>query len=227
LTQVAVSAISALQLEEENIVNRAVLIVVALAAFTRPAAADPTWEIDPAHTRIEFSVRHMMISNVHGEFGKFSGSVVGDEKSPTTAVVKATVQADSIDTREPKRDTHLKSADFFDVEHNPTIIFNSKKIEAAGAGHWKVTGDLTLHGVTRDVVLDVEGPTAVVKDPMGNTRAGAHATTRINRKDFGMTWSKSLDGGGLMVGDDVDITIDVEGVKRPETVSRVGSGSES
>jgi polyisoprenoid-binding protein YceI len=150
---------------------------------------------------------------VRGSFRTFTGKAVGDPASPGAAGIEATIDAASIDTANEKRDGHLKTADFLDVEKFPKIAFKSKKIEPAGAGKAKVTGDLTLHGVTKEVVLDVEGPTPVIKDPMGNTKAGAHATTKINRKDFGIVWNKTMDGGGLMVGDEIDITIDVEAVK--------------
>jgi polyisoprenoid-binding protein YceI len=183
-------------------------------ASAATAASAATWAIDPAHTNVQFSVRHMMLSNVTGEFGKVTGTVAGDQTAPATAVIEATIDATSINTREPKRDEHLKSPDFLDVAQHPTITFKSKKIEPAGAGSFKVTGDLTLHGVTKEAVLDVSDVTAPIKDPMGKTRAGAHATTKINRKDFGINWSKALDGGGVMVGDDVAITIDVEATQQ-------------
>lgn len=173
-----------------------------------------TWTIDPAHTNVQFSVRHMMLSNVTGEFGKVSGTIQGDEAAAASAVIEATIDAGSINTREPKRDEHLKSPDFLDVAKYPTITFKSKKIEPAGAGSFKVTGDLTLHGVTKEVVLDASDVTPPIKDPMGKTRAGAHATTKINRKDFGINWSKAMDNGGVMVGDDVAITIDVEAIQQ-------------
>jgi polyisoprenoid-binding protein YceI len=185
------------------------LLIVSAVALSAPALA-ATWQIDPAHSNVSFSVRHMMVSNVRGEFSKVSGTIEGDEKTPAQAVINATIDAASIDTREEKRDTHLKSADFLDVATYPTITFKSKKIEPSGTGQFKVTGDLTLHGVTKEVVLDVSDVTAPIKDPMGKTRAGAHAATRINRKDFGINWSKTMDGGGLMVGDDVNISVDVE-----------------
>jgi polyisoprenoid-binding protein YceI len=143
-----------------------------------------------------------------------SGTVDGDPKAPTSAKIEATIDASSLDTHQEKRDEHLKSPDFFDVAKYPTITFRSTKIEPAGEEQWKMTGDLTLHGVTKPVVLDVEGPTAVVKDPQGSMRAGARATGKLNRKDFGINWSKTLDGGGLVVGDEVAITIEVEGVKK-------------
>ena len=185
------------------------LLIAAAVALSAPALA-ATWQIDPAHSNVSFSVRHMMVSNVRGEFTKVSGSVEGDEKAPTQAVINATMDASSINTREEKRDTHLKSADFLDVAKYPTITFKSKRIEPSGTGQFKVTGDLTLHGVTREVVLDVSDVTPPIKDPMGKTRAGAHATTKVDRKDFGINWSKTMDGGGLLVGNDVDISFDVE-----------------
>src|SRR5262245_33135030 len=188
--------------------SRRLLVATALAIATPGLAA--TWQIDPAHTSVQFSVRHMMVSNVRGEFAKVSGTVDGDQQAAQKAVIAATIDAASIDTREEKRDTHLKSADFLDVAKYPTITFKSKTIEPAGSGQFKVTGDLTLHGVTKEVVLDVSDVTAPIKDPMGKTRAGAHATTKIDRKDFGINWSKALDGGGLMVGDEVAISVDVE-----------------
>src|SRR5262245_47081122 len=173
------------------------LCIASAAPVATSAAA---WTIDPAHTNVQFSVRHMMLSNVSGEFGKGSGTIQGEQTAPATAVIEASIDATSINTREPKRDEHLKSPDFLDVAQYPTITFKSRKIDAAGAGGFKVTGDLTLHGVT--------------KDPMGKTRAGAHATTKINRKDYGINWSKAMDNGGLMVGDDVAITIDVEATQQ-------------
>ena len=185
------------------------LLIASAVALSAPALA-ATWQIDPAHSNVSFSVRHMMVSNVRGEFTKVSGTVDGDEKTPTQAVINATIDASSINTREAKRDEHLKSADFLDVAKYPTITFKSKRIEPSGTGQFKVTGDLTLHGVTREVVLDVSDVTPPIKDPMGKTRAGAHASTKIDRKDFGINWSKTMDGGGLLVGNDVDITIDVE-----------------
>ena len=185
------------------------LLIASVVALSAPALA-ATWQIDPAHSNVSFSVRHMMVSNVRGEFTKVSGTVDGDEKTPTQAVINATIDASSINTREAKRDDHLKSADFLDVAKYPTVTFKSKRIEPSGTGQFKVTGDLTLHGVTREVVLDVSDVTPPIKDPMGKTRAGAHASTKIDRKDFGINWSKAMDGGGLLVGNDVDISIDVE-----------------
>jgi polyisoprenoid-binding protein YceI len=189
---------------------------LALVLAVPALASAATWEADPVHSSLGFAVRHLMISTVRGEFHTFTATATGDPADPTKAVVEATIDVGSIDTRNDKRDAHLKSADFFDVEKFPTMTFKSKKIEKAGDGKARVTGDLTLHGVTKEVVLDVEGPTPTIKDPMGNTKVGAHATAKINRKDFGIVWNKSMDGGGLMVGDDVDVTIDIEAVKKSD-----------
>lgn len=189
-------------------------LVLALALATSVAAA--TWEVDPAHSSVQFAVRHLMISSVRGELHVFEAKASGDPAAPASATIEATIKAASLDTRNEQRDKHLKSPDFLDVDKFPLITFKSTKIETAGAGKAKVTGDLTLHGVTKEVVLDVEGPTPVIKDPWGNTKAGAHATVRINRKDFGITWNKALDGGGVMVGDEVEITIDVEAAKKSD-----------
>jgi polyisoprenoid-binding protein YceI len=193
----------------------AAVAVLAALAWVAPAvtrAAD-TYEIDPAHTSVQFSVRHMMISNVRGEFTKVAGKAVGDAADPAATVVEATIDAASVDTRNQKRDDHLRSPDFLDVAEFPTITFTSRKVEKAGDG-WKLTGDLTLHGVTKLVVLDVTDVTAPMKDPWGNTRIGAQATMTINRRDFGIVFNKALDGGGVLVGDEVAITIDVEVVKK-------------
>jgi polyisoprenoid-binding protein YceI len=173
-----------------------------------------TWQIDPAHTNVEFSVRHMMISNVKGQFQKTSGTVDVNGKDPTSAKIDATIDATSINTRVDKRDAHLKSPAFLDVDKFPTISFKSTRVEADGPGKWKVTGDLTLHGVTKPVVLEVEGTGAPINDPMGNTRAGASATAKIKRSDFGLIWNQALEGGGVMVGDEVAISIDVEAIKK-------------
>jgi len=189
--------------------------LVLLAALAAPALAQTTstWEIDPAHSSIQFGVRHLMISTVKGKFPKFTATAVADEKEPTRAVVEASIDTASIDTGEAKRDEHLRSPDFFDVAKYPTITFKSTKVEPAGDHRYKLHGDLTMHGVTKPVVLDVEA-TAPVKGMRGETRAGARATTKVNRKDFGINWSKTMDGGGVVVGDDVDVTIEVEGVKK-------------
>jgi len=189
------------------------LTLVLLAALAAPAFAQSTWEIDPAHSNVQFGVRHMMISTVHGKLPKLTATATGDEKDPAQAGVQASIDVASIDTGDEKRDAHLKSPDFFDAEKFPTITFKSTKVEAAGDRRYKLHGDLTMHGVTKPVVLDVEA-TPEVKGMRGETRAGARATTKINRKDFGISWSKSMDGGGVVVGDEVEVTIDVEAVKK-------------
>jgi polyisoprenoid-binding protein YceI len=187
--------------------------LAAIVAIAAAARAD-TWNIDPAHTNVEFSVRHMMISNVKGQFEKLSGTVTSNGTDPNSVHMDVVIQADSINTRIDKRDAHLKSPAFLDVEKFPTITFKSTKIEPAGDGKWKLTGDLTLHGVTKPVVLDVVGPTPPIQDPFGKTRAGASATTKINRKDFGIIWNQPMEAGGVLVGDDVAISIEVEAVKQ-------------
>lgn len=191
---------------------RLILTAAVLAAPTGALAS--TWQIDPAHTSAQFAVRHLMVSTVRGQMGKVSGVVTLDDTDLTKSSVEASIDVNGIDTREPKRDDHLRSADFLDVAKYPTITFKSTKVEKVADDHYKVTGDLTLRGVTKSVVLDVTGSPKPLQDPMGNVKVGGSATTRINRQDFGVSWSKSLDGGGVVVGDDVDITIDVELVKK-------------
>ncbi|MFO0575808.1 MAG: YceI family protein [Polyangia bacterium] len=190
------------------------LSLVGLLTAGRAHAA--AWEIDPSHSGAQFSVRHLMVSNVRGEFGKVTGTIEYNDKDPSKSRVEATIDVSSINTREPKRDEHLKGADFFDVAKFPTITFKSKRVAQAGAGKLKVTGDLSIHGVTREVVLDVEGPAAETKDPWGNIRTGAQATTKINRKDFGLGWNKLLESGGVAVGEEVSITIDVEMTRKQD-----------
>ncbi len=168
-----------------------------------------TYTIDPAHSAAEFKVRHLMVSNVRGHFSKVTGTVVFDASAPQNSKVEAHIDATTIHTREEQRDAHLKSADFLDVAKFPEIAFVSKKV-AGGKGEWKVTGDLTIHGVTKEVTLDVEGPAPEAKDPWGNVKSGFSATTKINRKDFGLVYNVALETGGLMVGDEVSITLDVE-----------------
>jgi len=191
-----------------------VVVAIAFALIAPVLAHADTWQIDPMHTSVEFTVRHMMISNVKGTFEKTSGTVTVDGSDPTTAKIDATIEASSINTRVERRDADLKSPDFLDVAKYPTITFKSTKVEAAGEGKWKVTGDLTLHGVTKPVVLEVEGTGTPIKDPFGNTRAGSSATTKINRKDFGVAYNKVLEAGGVVVGDEVSISIDVEAIKK-------------
>jgi polyisoprenoid-binding protein YceI len=188
-------------------------LAVALALLPGLALAQTsTWTIDPSHTHSSFTVRHLVISNVRGEFGKTTGTIKLDEKDPTKSSVEATIDASTINTREEKRDAHLKSPDFFDVAKHPTITFKSTKVEKKGEGKLAVTGDLTIRGVTKAVVLDVVGPTPEIKDPMGSARRGFAASTEIDRKDFGLTWSKTVEAGPV-VGDKVKIEIEAEVVK--------------
>ncbi len=172
-----------------------------------------TWNIDSVHTVAEFKVKHMMISNVKGQFTAVQGVLTLDENDFTKSSIEASIDAASINTREADRDAHLMSADFFDVEKFPTLTFKSTHISRTGEVELAVAGDLTIHGVTRNVVFNVEGPTAPAKDPWGNTRMGLSGTTKINRKDYGLTWNAALETGGILVGDEVTITLDVEFVK--------------
>ena len=172
------------------------------------------WQIDPAHSAAHFGVRHLMITNVRGEFTKVSGHAVLDPSDPTKSTVEVTIDAASLDTREPQRDEHLRSADFFDVAKYPTITFRSKEITAVGKEHYKVTGDFTIHGVTREVTFDVEGPTSPVK--AYGIRTGISTTAKINRKDFGLVWNGLTETGGVMVGDDVSLNFEAELVQQSE-----------
>jgi polyisoprenoid-binding protein YceI len=173
------------------------------------------WEFDPAHTGVHFKVRHLMISSVRGEFEKVFGKIVYDEADVTKSTADITIDAASVNTRVAKRDEDLRGPNFLDVMKYPTIVFKSKRVEKTGNGTLKMTGDLTIRGVTKEVVLTVDGPTPAIKDPGGNFRVGGQATTKINRKDFGLVWNKTLETGGVVVGDEVEITIDVEIYKKP------------
>jgi polyisoprenoid-binding protein YceI len=187
---------------------------VAALVFSLPVAVSAgTWNFDPAHTGVHFKVRHLMVANVRGEFEKVSGKIVYDEEDISRSSAEITIDAASINTRVAKRDDDLKSADFLDVANHPHLVFRSKKVEKAGAGKLRMTGDLTIRGVTREVVLEIEGPTAGIKDPQGNTRVGGSASTEINRSDFGLTWNKGIETGGVVVGNEVEITIDIEIVR--------------
>src|SRR5271157_5137584 len=185
--------------------SRLLLIITAAIAFTTSAFAQATtWKIDPNHSAAQFSVRHMGISTVRGALTKVSGTVTYDAADLSKTTLEATIDASSADTRVEMRDNDLRSPNFFDVAKYPSLTFKSKRVEAAGTGKLKITGDLTIHGVTKEVVLDVDDPSVPVQDPKGNSHMGASASTKINRKDFG------VNGASSMVGDDVPITIDVE-----------------
>lgn len=194
--------------------KRIIATITSIITLALPALAlAASWNIDPDHSNIGFKVRHLMVSNVKGSFEKVSGTVDINDKDITKSKVEVTIDTASINTNVQKRDEHLRSADFFDVTKFPTMTFVSKKVAKAGKDKLKVTGDLTLHGVTKEVVLDVEGPAKEIKDPWGNQRRGASATTKINRKDFGLVWNKALETGGVAVGEEVLITLEVELIK--------------
>lgn len=189
------------------------LIVITLALRAASAVAQTsTWQIDPNHSSAQFAVRHMVVSTVRGTFNKLSGSAQYDPVHPAASSIEATIDVASVDTRVDARDKDLRSPNFFDVEKYPAISFKSKKVEPAGAGKLKITGDLTMHGVTKEVVLDVDGPTPPINDGRGQ-RVGASATTKVNRRDFGLQYNRAVEATPV-VGDEVTITVDIELVKR-------------
>jgi polyisoprenoid-binding protein YceI len=189
------------------------LVLILLAPMTVSAA---TWDINPDHSSIQFQVRYMGVVNVKGSFDKFQGTVKLDEKNPAKSSVHISIESASINTGVEKRDAHLRTDDFFDCPKHPTITFKSTKVISAGKGKLKVIGELAMLGATREVVLEVDGPTPEIKDPWGNFRRGATARTALNRKDFGMTWNKVLDTGGIMIADQVTIIMEVELLKQQD-----------
>ncbi len=195
----------------------ALLLGVAAAAADAPA----TFNVDPAHSTVSFKIRHF-VTKVEGQFKEFSGTITGDQKNPAGASVEFVIKAASIDTRTDKRDAHLRSADFFDVEKYPEITFKSTKIVSKGGDKYDVTGSFTMHGVTKEITLPVTF-NGFAKDPWGNTRAGFSLATTLNRKDYGILWNKALDEGGFMLGDDVDITIEIEAVKKADAPAAPGA----
>jgi polyisoprenoid-binding protein YceI len=178
-----------------------------------PQSSTTTWKIDPAHSVAEFKVKHMMISNVKGTFTRLAGTLLHDESNHANSGVDVSIEAASIHTNDEQRDAHLRSADFLDVEKFPTLTFKSKDIKVVRDGELAVEGDLTIHGVTRKVSFAVEGPTPPSKDPWGNTRIAISATAKINRKDFGLGWNAALETGGILVGEEVTITLETQFVK--------------
>ena len=184
-----------------------------MSTLTTPQTATTTWKIDPVHSVAEFKVKHLMISNVKGQFTAVSGTLLFDENDLTKSQIEASIDAASINTRDAQRDEHLRSADFLDVERFPNLTFKSTRINQTADGELSVEGNLTLHGTTRAVVFNVEGPTVPVKDPWGNTRVGIVATTKISRKEFGLIWNSQLEAGGVLIGDEVTIPLEVEFVK--------------
>jgi polyisoprenoid-binding protein YceI len=194
--------------------KRILASLATIFALSLPAFASATvWNIDADHSNVGFKVRHLMVSNVKGSFEKFSGTVDVNDKDISKSKVNVSIDTASINTNVKKRDEHLRSADFFDVAKFPTMTFTSKKVVSAGTGKLKVTGDLTLHGVTKEVVLDVEGPAVESKDPWGNVRSGVVASTKINRKDFGLVYNAALETGGVAVGEEVTISLEIEMIK--------------
>jgi polyisoprenoid-binding protein YceI len=190
-------------------------LVIFTIFFTFPALSQAaTWQIDPDHSSFQFKVRHLMVSNVKGDFTKVKGAVTMDDNDVSNLNVELTIDAASVNTGHAKRDEHLRAADFFDVAKYPTITFVSKKVMKDGPDRLKVTGDLTMHGVTRELTVNVEGPSQQVKDPWGNLRRGATGAAKINRKDFGLTWNRTLETGGVVVGEDVDIFVEIELIKK-------------
>lgn len=195
--------------------KRFITTITTIIALALPSLVfASTWVIDPDHSNVGFKVRHLMVSNVHGSFGKYTGTVVADDNDITKSKVEVSIDTSSINTNVQKRDEHLRSADFFDVAKFPTMTFTSTKVTKIGKDKLKVTGNLTLHGVTRQVVLDVKGISRESKDLYGNIRRGATATTTINRKDFGLTWNKVLETGGIAVGEEVTITLEIEMIRK-------------
>ncbi|MFB3852686.1 MAG: YceI family protein [Vicinamibacterales bacterium] len=190
--------------------------LVAVPGNSRAQVLD--WTIDPAHSSAQFAVRHMMVSTVRGQLGKVSGTVRFDGKDLSTLTVDASIDVAGINTQEPKRDAHLRSADFFEVDKYPAITFRSKRAEPAGDGRFKLVGDLTMRGVTREVILDVEGPTPEVRQG-ASRRVGATASTKLSRKDYGLTWNRAVETGGVVVGDEVSVTIDLALVRKDATGS--------
>jgi len=201
-------------------VSRIAVVAGMAVGLALPArAATSTWQIDPQHSSAQFAVRHLGLSTVRGAFSKLSGTMVLDDQDITKSSVEVTIDVNTVDTREPDRDKDLRSERFFDVAHFPTMTFKSKKVEQVATGKLRVTGELTIRGTSREVTLEVDGPTTAVKDPWGNQRLAATATTKINRQDYGVKWNAKLDNGGVVVGDDVNITLDVEMIQKPAAKS--------
>ena len=200
--------------------SRIAVVAGMAVGLSLPArAATSTWQIDPQHSSAQFAVRHLGLSTVRGAFSKLSGTMVLDDQDITKSSVEVTIDVNTVDTREPDRDKDLRSERFFDVAHFPTMTFKSKKVEQVAPGKLRLTGELTIRGTSREVTLDVDGPSAAVKDPWGNQRLAATATTKINRQDYGVKWNAKLDNGGVVVGDDVNITLDVEMIQKPAAKS--------
>jgi len=200
---------------------RSTLPSLALLAIVSasPALAAETYTIDKQHSEASFQIRHLGISNVRGRFGDFDGAINIDRAKPESSSVELSIKAASIDTGTPDRDKHLRSADFFDVEKFPTITFKSTKVVPRGGNNYDVTGSLTMHGVSKEITIPVTH-LGFVKDPWGNDKAGFELNTTLNRKDFGLTWNKALETGGLLVGEDVKISINLETAQKKEAAAK-------
>jgi polyisoprenoid-binding protein YceI len=184
-----------------------------MSTSTVTPASTITWKIDPAHSSADFKVKHMMISNVKGSFSGITGTLIENTADASLSQLDAKIDVGTISTGDANRDTHLKSPEFFHHEEHPVMTFKSTKVAKKGDAEYAVTGDLTLHGVTKPVTFEVEGPSAPGKDPWGNTRIGISATTKINRKDFGLEWNAALETGGILIGEDVQIALEVQFIK--------------
>ena len=195
--------------------KRCIIVLLVCLAMGMPLIAGAaTYQLDTDHSSIQFKIRHLTVSNVTGTFNKIKGTASVEGEDLATLKVEVTIDAASVDTGHQKRDEHIRTADFLDVAKYPTITFVSKKVVKAEPGKLRITGDLTLHGVTREITVDLEGPTPEIKDPWGNFRRGATGTAKIDRRDFGITWNKALDTGGLVVGNEVGIQVDIEWVRK-------------
>lgn len=195
--------------------KRSIIVLLVCLAMGMPLIAGAaTYQLDTDHSSIQFKIRHLTVSNVTGTFNRVKGTASVEGEELATLKVEVTIDAASVDTGHQKRDEHIRTADFLDVAKYPTITFVSKKVVKADPGKLRITGDLTLHGVTREITVDLEGPTPEIKDPSGNFRRGATGTAKIDRRDFGITWNKALDTGGLVVGNEVGIQVDIEWVRK-------------
>jgi polyisoprenoid-binding protein YceI len=188
----------------------AIILAAGAGAFSEPQAADDAWHIDTNHSAAYFSVRHLMISTVRGQFNGITGIAHYDPKRATASTIDATIDCRTLNTGVAKRDEQMKGPDFFDTKKYPMMKFHSKKVESAGPDKLKITGDFTINAITRQVTLDVDGPSAPVKDAQGRQKIGLSAATKINRKDYGIVWNEVLETGGVAVADEVSITLDVE-----------------
>jgi len=195
----------------------AISILTAWVFLPVPLRSQPvSWRIDPLHSSAQFSVRHMMISTVRGQFGGVKGTILYDRQNPKNSSVQATIDCSTVNTGEPKRDSDLKTAEFFDVEHYPVMTFKSTRVEAAGPGKLRATGDLTINAITKEVVLQIEGPTPPIKDTQGREKVGVSATTTISRKSFGILYNPVMEAGGVAVSDEVSIVLEIELIRNQE-----------